>query len=132
LFPITQAIIDAGLVPKAVDTFPAQYRLQELTQSIRPLWDKADRLLAPTPGTAFTLAELEAEPIARNTDLGYYTISPISLTSPPSLCRQLHAKRLPGWHDADRTRLMTASSHPSPIACIKPWAARSAPAACRS
>jgi allophanate hydrolase len=73
LFPVTRSIIEGGLAPKAVDTFQAQYRLQELIQAIRPVWDKADVLLVPTTGTAFSLADLEAEPIARNTDLGYYT-----------------------------------------------------------
>jgi allophanate hydrolase len=73
LHPVTRAIIEVGLAPKAVDTFQAQYRLQELTQMIRPVWDTVDCLLVPTTGTAFSLAQLEAEPIARNTDLGYYT-----------------------------------------------------------
>jgi len=73
LHPVTRTIIEAGLAPRAVDTFEAQYRLQELTQAIRPVWDVADCLLVPTTGTAFSLADLEAEPIARNTDLGYYT-----------------------------------------------------------
>jgi allophanate hydrolase len=73
LHPVTRTIIEAGLAPRAVDTFEAQYRLQELTQAIRPVWDVADCLLVPTTGTAFSLADLEAEPIGRNTDLGYYT-----------------------------------------------------------
>ncbi len=73
IHPVTRAIIEAGLAPKGVETFQAQYRLQELTQAIRPLWETADVLLVPTTGTAFSLAELAAEPIARNTDLGYYT-----------------------------------------------------------
>ncbi|WP_419760167.1 allophanate hydrolase [Acidisoma sp.] len=73
LHPVTRRIIEAGLAPKAVETFEAQYRLQELTQAIRPVWDSVDCLLVPTTGTAFSLAELAAEPIARNSDLGYYT-----------------------------------------------------------
>ena len=73
LLPVTRTIIESGLQPSAVDGFQAQYRLQELKQSIRPVWDQADFLLVPTTGTAFSLAEVEAEPIARNTDLGYYT-----------------------------------------------------------
>jgi allophanate hydrolase len=73
LHPVTRAVIEVGLAPKAVDTFEAQYRLQELTQAIRPVWDAADFVLVPTTGTAFSLAELEVAPIARNTDLGYYT-----------------------------------------------------------
>ncbi len=73
LHPVTRAVIGAGLAPSAVDSFQAQYRLQALAQAIRPVWDLADILLVPTTGTAFSLAELEAEPIARNSDLGYYT-----------------------------------------------------------
>ena len=73
LHPVTRAIVEVGLAPKAVETFQAQYRLQELAQAIRPTWDVADVLLVPTTGTAFSLAELAAEPIARNSDLGYYT-----------------------------------------------------------
>jgi allophanate hydrolase len=73
LHPVTRAVIEAGLAPSAVDSFQAAYRLQELRQAIRPVWELADVLLVPTTGTAFSLAELEVEPIARNSDLGYYT-----------------------------------------------------------
>ena len=73
LHPVTRTVIEIGLAPGGVETFQAQYRLQELTQAIRPVWDMADVLLVPTTGTAFSLTDLEAEPIARNSDLGYYT-----------------------------------------------------------
>ncbi|HEX3984596.1 MAG TPA: allophanate hydrolase [Acidisoma sp.] len=73
LHPVTRQIVGVGLAPSAIDLFRAQYRLQELAQAIRPIWETADFLLVPTTGTAFSLADLEAEPIARNTDLGYYT-----------------------------------------------------------
>ena len=73
LHPITRIVVERGVDATAVEIFEAQYRLQELTQTIRPLWAEADFLLVPTTGTAFSLAQLEAEPIARNTDLGYYT-----------------------------------------------------------
>jgi allophanate hydrolase len=73
LHPVTRRIVEVGLKPTAVDIFRAQYRLQELRQAIAPVWQEADCLLVPTTGTAFSLADLEAEPVARNTDLGYYT-----------------------------------------------------------
>jgi allophanate hydrolase len=73
LHPVTRAVIEVGLAPNGVETFQAQYRLRELTQAICPVWDVADFLLVPTTGTAFSLAALEAAPIARNTELGYYT-----------------------------------------------------------
>ena len=73
LHPVTRAVIEIGLAPTGVDAFQAQYRLNELAQAIRPVWDAADFLLVPTTGTAFSLAELAAEPITRNSQLGYYT-----------------------------------------------------------
>ncbi|WP_284945237.1 allophanate hydrolase [Acidisoma cladoniae] len=73
LHPITRMVVERGVAATAVEIFEAQYRLQALTQTIRPLWAEADFLLVPTTGTAFSLAQLDAEPIARNTDLGYYT-----------------------------------------------------------
>lgn len=73
LYPVTRAVIEKGVGPSAVDLFRAQYRLQELAQLIRPVWEEAEFLLVPTTGTAFSLADLEAAPIARNSDLGYYT-----------------------------------------------------------
>ncbi|MCB8880977.1 allophanate hydrolase [Acidisoma cellulosilytica] len=73
LHPVTRQIVEVGLKPTAVEIFQAQYRLQELRQVIAPLWQTADFLLVPTTGTAFSLADLEAAPVARNTDLGYYT-----------------------------------------------------------
>jgi allophanate hydrolase len=73
LHPVTRAVIEKGLAASAVDLFRAQYRLQELVQIISPIWREVDFLLVPTTGTAFSLADLEAEPIARNSDLGTYT-----------------------------------------------------------
>ncbi|MCB8875375.1 allophanate hydrolase [Acidisoma silvae] len=73
LHPVTRKIVEVGLAPTAVEIFQAQYRLQELRQTIAPVWQSADFLLVPTTGSAFSLADLEAEPVARNTDLGYYT-----------------------------------------------------------
>jgi allophanate hydrolase len=51
----------------------AQHRLTELAQIIRPVWDNIDFLLVPTTGTAFSIAQLVAEPVLRNSELGTYT-----------------------------------------------------------
>jgi allophanate hydrolase len=53
--------------------FRAQHRLQALTKSISPIWRAIDFLLLPTTGTAYTLTQIAADPIARNSDLGFYT-----------------------------------------------------------
>ena len=73
LLPAIRQIIGGATRFTATDGFAAQYRLQELRRASEPLWEQADVLLLPTAGTHFTLAEVQAEPIARNTDLGHYT-----------------------------------------------------------
>jgi allophanate hydrolase len=73
LLTVTRDIIAAGTKPSARDAFLAQYRLQELRRVAATIWAQADVLLLPTAPTHFTIDEVAAEPIARNTDLGYYT-----------------------------------------------------------
>jgi allophanate hydrolase len=51
----------------------AQYKLRALIREAEPAWKAADVLLAPTAGTHYTHAELEAEPIRLNSNLGVYT-----------------------------------------------------------
>lgn len=73
LFPTTAQIILPGKDITAVDAFKAQYALQQLQQQVACLWQQIDMLLLPTTGSIFSQAEVAAEPVQRNTDLGYYT-----------------------------------------------------------
>ncbi len=73
LHPITREVIAPARKLMAVDAFAADYRLRELARRTEPVWREIDFLLTPTAGTSFKVAEVEAEPIARNTDLGFYT-----------------------------------------------------------
>ena len=57
----------------AVDTFKAIYRLEELRRAIAPLWSGIDALLVPTAPTIYTIAAVNADPLARNAHLGTYT-----------------------------------------------------------
>ena len=57
----------------AVDAFTAQYRLQDLKAVCDSVLAGLDCVLTPTIGRPVTLAELEAEPVLRNSELGYYT-----------------------------------------------------------
>ena len=57
----------------AVDTFKAIYRLEELRRAIAPLWCGIDALLVPTTPTIYTIAAVNADPLARNAHLGTYT-----------------------------------------------------------
>lgn len=66
-------IILGGLEISAVDAFNGQYRLAELKRGADQIWDDLDALAFPTTGTTYRVAELEASPIALNSNLGYYT-----------------------------------------------------------
>ena len=68
-----RGIITGGDKYSAVDTFLAQYRLEALRRAAGAVWQEADLLLLPTTGTTYTLAEVDADPIRLNTNLGYYT-----------------------------------------------------------
>ncbi len=73
IFPAVRDIIAPGAKPPATDLFKAQYRLAELKQSCDAVMAQLDCLLTPTAGRPYTVAELQAEPIVYNSELGYYT-----------------------------------------------------------
>ena len=71
--PVTRQIIEGGAKPSAADAFRAQYRLQELRRIAGQVWHQIDVLLTPTAGTIYRIAEVEADPLRLNTQLGVYT-----------------------------------------------------------
>lgn len=73
LLPVTYDIISQGSAPSAADAFAAQYRLQALKRSADTMMGQVDVMITPTTPGIYTLAELEAEPISRNSRLGIYT-----------------------------------------------------------
>lgn len=73
MHPVVGRIISGARRYSASDAYRAGYRLRELQRAAEIEWQKMDVLCLPTTGTMFTLAEIEAEPVQRNTDLGYYT-----------------------------------------------------------
>lgn len=70
---VVRSIISGAGKYSAVDTFLAQYRLEELKQVASVAWSQLDLLFLPTTGTTYTIAEIEADPIRLNTNLGFYT-----------------------------------------------------------
>ena len=71
--PVTREIIGGGAKPSAAEAFAAEYRMQALRRAVEPVWQDVDVLMTPTAGTIYTIAELEADPIRLNSNLGYYT-----------------------------------------------------------
>src|SRR6266446_5078951 len=73
LHPVTAQIIGGAKKHSAIDAFAAYYRLKELQRRCAPLWDEIDVLVTPTAGTIYRIAEVEADPVRLNSNLGYYT-----------------------------------------------------------
>ncbi len=73
LLPVTRQIIEAGASGTAADAFRARYRLQALQHATAALWQDLDLICTPTAGTHFTIEQVNAAPVQRNSELGYYT-----------------------------------------------------------
>jgi allophanate hydrolase len=73
LHPVTREITAGGARYSAVDAFEAAYRLQELKQRAAAEFDAIDVMLVPTAPTLYTIAEVEADPVRLNSNLGAYT-----------------------------------------------------------
>ncbi len=71
--PIVYQIISDARRYSAVEMFQAVYRLEELRRRTMPTWEQVDVLLLPTAPRAYTVADVQADPIGLNTNLGYYT-----------------------------------------------------------
>jgi len=73
VLPVTRQIILGAARYSAVDAFAAEYRLRELKRQVRDVFAAIDVLVVPTTATIPTVAELEADPIGRNTIMGHYS-----------------------------------------------------------
>ena len=72
-FPITRQIVEKADRLSAADTFDGFHRLAALARRAAVEWEKMDVLLLPTAPRPYTLAEVAAEPLTFNTQLGTYT-----------------------------------------------------------
>ncbi len=73
LLPETRQIIAAGASFSALDAFDASYRLQACKQIADKLFEGLDALVTPTSPTCYTIEQIQADPIQRNSNLGAYT-----------------------------------------------------------
>jgi allophanate hydrolase len=71
--PVTRQIITGGAAVSAADTFRAFYRLAALKRTAHEIFSGFDTLMVPTVPAAYTKKQLEADPIALNSNLGTYT-----------------------------------------------------------
>jgi len=73
VLPVIRAVLAKAPAVSGVQTFRAQYRLQALKALCDKALDNLDCVVTPTIGRPVTLAELAAEPVQRNSELGCYT-----------------------------------------------------------
>ena len=71
--PVVKGIIAEGKNGSAVDAFRAEYRRMELARQIEQLFTAFDALLVPSAPRFPTLADVAAEPVGVNSQLGTYT-----------------------------------------------------------
>ncbi|NWD67176.1 allophanate hydrolase [Pseudomonas gingeri] len=73
VLPVIRAVLAKAPAVDGVQTFRAQYRLQALKALCDKALENLDCVLTPSIPRPVTLAELDAEPVLRNSQLGYYT-----------------------------------------------------------
>jgi allophanate hydrolase len=73
IHPVVRGIVAKGTGLSAIETFRAQYRLAALKRAADAVLGGLDALLLPTAPFVPTLAEVAAEPVAVNAQLGAYT-----------------------------------------------------------
>jgi allophanate hydrolase len=73
IHPVTREITAAGSRLTAADTFAALYRLQALRRIAGRAFANIDALVLPTAPTAYSTAQVLANPIELNSRLGTYT-----------------------------------------------------------
>ena len=71
--PVVRGILAAGAAVTGAALFAAQHRLAALRRETAAVWRDMDLLLLPTTPTAYSLAQVAAEPVALNSRLGTYT-----------------------------------------------------------
>ncbi|MFC5069696.1 allophanate hydrolase [Flaviflagellibacter deserti] len=73
IHPVVREIVLGGARYSAVDAFEGQYRLAAFIQQVKPVWEEIDVMLLPTAPTIYTIADMLADPVRLNSNLGTYT-----------------------------------------------------------
>lgn len=71
--PSVRAILEGGTKITGVEVFAGAYRLAALHRGADEMWQQIDMLALPTAPTIYRLAEMQANPIKLNSNLGLYT-----------------------------------------------------------
>jgi len=106
--PVVRRVVEQATRYSAVDAFEAEYRRAALARTIQQKLADFDAMVVPTAPSAYTIAQLRADPVALNTRLGTYTnFANLADLSALALPGGLRADGLPcgitliglAWHD---------------------------------
>ena len=73
MLPVTRSIIEGARKFGAVAAFEAFYRLADQKRKTSHVWSEFDAMVVPTAPRLYTVAEVEADPVRLNSQLGTYT-----------------------------------------------------------
>jgi allophanate hydrolase len=73
ILSVTRTIISGASAYSAADAFDGLYKLADLRRRTEPIWTAIDVLAVPTYPRPRTVADLAADPIGPNSELGTYT-----------------------------------------------------------
>lgn len=73
IHPVTRGIIENAHKFDAPQVFEALYKLADLKRATEPVWDTIDLMLVPTMPRSYTVAQVLADPVRLNSNLGTYT-----------------------------------------------------------
>ena len=68
-----RGILAGGRKHSAADLYDAQLALRSIGQQVAGVWDSFDVMLVPTAPTHYTIAQMQADPVVLNRNLGAYT-----------------------------------------------------------
>jgi allophanate hydrolase len=71
--PVVRDIVLGGEKYTAVDAFEGQYKLEALLKQTAPVWKTIDVMLVPSAPTIYRIADMLADPVRLNSNLGAYT-----------------------------------------------------------
>lgn len=71
--PVVANIIQGSLSKSAADAFDGFYALAAFIREVEPLWSSFDVMMVPTTGTTYQIAEVAADPVQLNSNLGATT-----------------------------------------------------------
>jgi amidase/allophanate hydrolase len=73
LLDVTRNVLRSAAQFSAADAFAAQHRLLRLKREVSLAFEQFDMLVVPTAPRPYTIAEMDADSIKLNTNLGYYS-----------------------------------------------------------